>query len=249
MIVDQTTFRTALLDPNQPRPEGLSDGKGQSAGRRFDVYRNNVAVALIDALETAFPVVAKLVGPDNFRTLAGTFFRKHPPNSPLMMFYGDKMPEFLEQFQPTANLGYLPDIARLELAMRQSYHAADAQAIDPAVLQNTPPEKLMASRMTLAPSVRLIRSRWPIHAIWRFNTQPDAPKPSMSSDDVVVLRPDFDPEPHLLSPGGGGFIASLLGGNTMSTAVETAAGEHADFDLSAVLTLLISTGALVQLGD
>src|SRR6056297_4262947 len=100
MIVDQSTFRAALLDAEATRPDGLTDGAGAPAGRRFDVYRNNVAVSLADALEAAFPVIAKLVGTRNFRLLAGAFLRSHPPQSPLMMFYGAEMPTFLSTFGP-----------------------------------------------------------------------------------------------------------------------------------------------------
>ena len=248
MIVDEGTFRRAILSPEVARPDGLSDGSGQPAGRRFDVYRNNVAVSLTEALETAFPVIWKLVGDANFKLLAGAFLRQHPPSSPLMMFYGAEMPEYLSSFGPTANLGYLPDVARLELALRESYHAADADPMDPARLQALPPERLLASTISLAPSLRLIRSRWPIHAIWAFNMA-DGPKPQAAAEDVAVLRADMDPEPVLLPPGGGAFLAALLDGATLGAAIESATGEVEDFDLSPTLAILIGAHAITDLGE
>ena len=249
MNADQTEFRTALLNPSANRPTGLTDGDGRAAGRRFDVYRNNVAVSLTEALETAFPVVRKLVGEQNFKTLAGVFLRQHPPTSPLMMFYGGELPAFLQSFKPTAQISYLPDVARLELALRESYHAADADPIDPALLQALPPDQLMATRLALAPSARLVRSHWPVHAIWRYNTEPDTPKPAMAAEDVIVLRQDLDPSPHLLAPGGGAFVSALLVGETLGAAHETALADTPDFDLSSTLALLIGTGAITALKD
>ena len=249
MMASQTEFRTALLDPARAQPDGLTDGKGHAAGRRFDVYRNNVAVSLTEALETAFPVIRKLLGDQNFRSLAGVFLRQHPPSSPLMMFYGAEMPEFLATFEPTSEIGYLPDVARLELALRDSYHAADAEPIDPNDLQATPPEALMALRIELAPSLRLVRSQWPIFAIWRFNTEPGAPKPEMEAQDIVVLRKDLDSVPEFLPRGGGAFIAALLENHTFGAAHEAAVSEHRDFDLTATLAMLIGAGAIVSLGE
>ncbi len=249
MNVDQDTFRQALLDPKAPRPTGLSDGHGLEAGRRFDVYRNNVTVSLAEALETAFPTIVKLVGAQNFKLLATSYLRQYPPTSPLMMFYGKDMPAFIQTFEPTKSIGYLPDIARLELALRHSYHAADATPLDPAILQSTPPDTLMASKPTLAPATRLIRSKWPIHAIWAFNTLPGAPKPTMAAQDTLILRPDLDPEPHLLPPGGGAFVAALLDETTLANAIEAATTEAPAFDLSAMLALLITNNALTDLKD
>jgi len=248
MNVDQTAFLEAVLTPDMPRPAGLSDGEGNPAGRRFDVYRNNVAVSLTEALETAFPVIRKLVGDANFKLLAGAFLRQHPPSSPLMMFYGAEMPAFLAAFEPTQTIGYLPDVARLELALRESYHAADAAPIDPTVLQTVSADVLMASRLTLAPSLKLIRSPWPIHAIWRFNMD-NGPKPTSVAEDVVVLRADMDPEPVLLPTGGGTFLAAVLNGVPLGAAFETAASEVETFDLSQTLALLIGAHAITDFGD
>ena len=193
-------------------------------------------------------MIRKLVGAANFKLLAGAFLRQHPPSSPLMMFYGDRMPGFLETFGPTASLGYLPDVARLELAIRQSYHAADADPVDPARLQALPPHALMGATLRLAPSLRLVRSRWPIHAIWRFNMD-DGAKPTAIAEDVAVLRPDMDPEPVLLPPGGGAFIAALLGGESLGAAYEAALAEDPAFDLSQSLAILIRANAITEIGE
>ena len=144
--------------------------------------------------------------------MASVFLRSHPPDSPLLMLYGDKMPGFLDSFQPVQKYPYLADLARLELALVQSYHASDSLSVDPDSFGSIPPEQLMESTLSLAPSVHLIRSSWPIYQLWLFNTSPDAPKPQPAAEDIVVLRAEFDPIPRLLPSGGGAFIDALLRG-------------------------------------
>lgn len=245
--VSQDMFRASLLDAAQPVPEGLIDSDNQPAGRRFNVYRNNVAVSLTDALREGFPVITKLLGQQNMDGLAGLYLRAHPPSSPLMMFYGEQFPDFVAGLPQLSHLGYLPDVARLELAMRRAYHAADSTAMDPAELAARAPEALMATHFTLAPSVQLICSPWPIHAIWRFNTEDGAPKPAAQAEDVVILRAEFDPMPHLLPQGGGAFIAALLSGAPLGQAHEAALQIAPDFDPSPILALLIQNSAIVSL--
>ncbi|QBF32794.1 DNA-binding domain-containing protein [Thalassococcus sp. S3] len=244
MTVSQSLFTTGLLDPAEPVPEGLSDGQAQPAGRRFNVYRNNVAVSLTEALHTGFPVIAKLLGRENMDGLSGLFLRAHPPSSPLMMHYGDAFPDFIAGLPQLSHLGYLPDVARLELALRRSYHAADAQPIVPETLAETPPDALMMATLTLAPSVEVIRSSWPIHAIWRFNTETDAPKPDAAAQDVLVTRPEFDPAPHVLPADGADFVETLRLGAPFGDAL-AAAGDG--FDLTSTLGLLLAGNALTSL--
>ena len=244
-MMTEAAFAAALLDPGRPTPDWVVRPDGQPAPKRFAVYRNNVAVSLTEALQTAFPVVRKLVGEAFFAAMAGAFLRDHPPQSRIMMLYGDALADFLTVFPPVAHLAYLPDVARLEQALRESYHAADAPAIAPDVLAAMPEATLLLARLTLAPALRLIRSPWPIHAIWRANSA-GGPAPQPGAEDLLVLRPDLDPAPHLLPPGGGALVAALLAGATLAEAL-AAAGPA--LDLSAVLTQLLDGRAMTGISS
>ncbi len=247
MSVDQTLFRQALLDAAAPVPTGLSDGDGNPAGARFSVYRNNVAVSLTEALETGFPVIAKLLGEQNFKAIAGLFLRQSPPDVPVMMFYGAKFPDFLSEFEPIKHIGYLGDVAEIELALRRSYHAEDAAPVAADALGQIAPEHLPNVVMKLAPSVEVIPSPWPIYDIWAFNTIEGHPKPQAQAQDVIVVRAEFDPEPHPLPPGGATFTTAIAKGATLGDAAERATETAEDFDLGAALGLLLSHGALTSI--
>lgn len=249
MTYDLDTFITALLDPGKPTPGDLIDAATRPVGRRFDVYRNNVVVSLTDAMRVGFPVITKLVGQQNMDGLAGLFLRAHPPSDPRMMHYGTAFPEFLADNAQVAHLGYLEDVARLELAIRHAYHAGDAEPIAPQTLSDIATGALMQSTLTLAPAVQLIRSGWPIHDIWRFNTDDTAAKPQPGAQDVLITRPEFDPQPHLLPPGGAAWIAGVMDGQTIGAAFDSARAEWPDFDLTAPLTLLLAGCAITSLNQ
>ncbi len=242
--VTQAQFRAALLDADTPVPEGLLNGHGAPAGSRYNVYRNNVTASLIDAMKLAFPSVRSLLGAENFDTLMPMFVRAHPPASPLMMHYGAGFPAFLDGFAPLAHLAYLADIARLDLAMRASYHAADAGPFDPVVLQQ-PPETLAGLHLRLAPATKVLRARWPIHDLWRRATDPSAPKPRPAGQAIVITRPAFDPAPHLLPTGAATFLLALET-HPLGAALEAAQAAAPDFDFAETLALLLHSEALTD---
>ncbi|MFW8593458.1 putative DNA-binding domain-containing protein [Cribrihabitans neustonicus] len=248
MSVSQFQFARALMDPGAPVPQGLLDHRARPAGRRFDVYRNNVTVSLIEALHSAFPVIAKLLGKENMDGIARLYVRAHPPASPLMMFYGAEFPAFLEAMPQVAHLGYLGDVARLELALRRAYHAVDADPILPETLGALAPEELMAAAMAFAPAVQVLRSRWPVFSIWRYNTEDGAPKPQPGGADVLITRAEFDPAPAQLPPGGAACVEALMAGKSLGAALDRgAAADAPGFDLGATLALLLQGGAITAL--
>jgi len=245
--MSQTAFRAAVLNAEAPVPDGLVTPEGAPATRRFNVYRNNVAVSLTEALETAFPVVRKLVGDTFFKAMAGVYLRNHPPTSPLMMFYGTEMPSFLKGFKPVKHLTYLPDVARLEIALREAYHAADAVPITAEAFAALSPDAFARARVTVAPAVRLLSSRFPLYGIWAANALADAPPIVKAPEDVLVTRRGFDPKPHRLDRATATFVATLLRRDPISGAIAAARAIDSDFDLGGALGLLLSEGAVTNL--
>ncbi|QDC09053.1 DUF2063 domain-containing protein [Oceanicola sp. D3] len=230
--MSQSAFHSALLAPDAPVPDGLVDPKGRPAGKRFDVYRNNVVVSLSEALAEAFPVVLKIVGDEFFSAMAGHYVRAEPPRDPRIATWGTSFPAFLKAFPPVAHIAYLADVARLEQALRESYHAADSTPADPAEI--TP-----QSRLVLAPSLRSVASPYPIHAIWLY-TRGEGPKPEAQAQTVLVTRPGFDPQLTPLPPAAGAFLAALLRGDTLEEATPDG------LDITSTLAALISGGAITE---
>jgi hypothetical protein len=63
------------------------------------------------------------------------------------------------------------------------------------------------------------------------------------AQDIAVVRPAYDPEPLSLPPGGADFLMALTRGDMLGDAVDAA--ETPGFDLAALLTLLLSAGAII----
>ena len=248
-MTPQSAFAAALLDPEAAVPTGIVDPLGRPAPKRFSVYRNNVASSLTRALEASFPTVRKLVGDEFFGAMAVVFLRAHPPRSRMLMLYGDEFPGFLAGFPPVTQLGYLPDVARVDQAMRESYHAADSAALPEAAFQRLLGGDVAGLRLRLAPSLRLVRSRWPVVSIWAANAE-GGPAPTPGPEDALILRAEFDPRPHRLAPGGAVFVQGLLDGLALGESLERAS-KSADqpVDLTTVLSLLVSGKAIIGVNE
>ena len=215
-------FAAALGDPAAPPPAGSTGRLGAADARRFAVYRNNVAVGLIGALEARYPVARRIVGPDGFRTLARSFAYARKPQSPVMIAYGGDFPEFLAETDPEIGRPYLADVARLENAWVEAYHAEDSAVAAIGDLAGLSPELLPGARMEIHPAARLLRFATPAASIWAAHQRDAEPAPldHRQGEDALVTRPWADVAVAVLPPGGYVFAARLQEGATLAEAAE-----------------------------
>ncbi|MEI4487568.1 DNA-binding domain-containing protein [Frigidibacter sp. MR17.14] len=217
-------FHATLSGSVQP---GLLAVAPDEVAPRVAVYRNNVAHSLKAALARRYPVVERLVGLEFFAAMASLFIANHPPMTPVLQEWGQDFAGFLAQFPPVAGLPYLPDVARLEWLRGEAYHAADATFLPPARLSPDTP-------LHLHPSLRLLRSAWPVVGIWQAN-QPGRDGRCSEDEARIALiwrGPDFEVPVVALRVEDADTIEALLRGSPLSDAVRSS-------DPVPLLTLLL----------
>jgi Putative DNA-binding domain len=331
-----SAFAAALDDPAAATPEMTHGRMGAPDARRFAVYRNNVAVGLIGALEARYPVSRRIAGDDLFGAMARAFVRAHKPRTPVMIAYGEEFPEFVAAYLAAAGAGAalqqialeftwgrpqrvssplagedqgggshrptplesgrashnllghrdppptgrseerpsvgrampaptrgggcasvvdpvrhglatLPDVARLENAWVDAYHAEDAVAATVGDLAALNPDCLSGTRIAFHPATQLLRFATPAASIWasaQSCDQPAAPTEAIG-EDALITRPDCDVRVRVLPPLGYDFALSLSGGATLIEAV--AAVNDPGFDFGAHLVGLVESGAVASI--
>jgi Putative DNA-binding domain len=243
-------FARALLDPDSATPAVIAGPKGKAATRRYNVYRNNVTVSLIDALAAVFPATLRITGTDFFRAMARFHVRATPPVSPLLFEYGRDFPDFIERYEYAGSMPWLADVARIERAWLDAYHAADAEPLRPQALASVDPERLADITLTPHPATQIVRSRFPAVAIFAANRSDgpvgriEAPGP----EDALVTRPGLEVVVRRLPPGGAAFLTSLIAGEAFGVAAAMALADHPSFDLPANIAGMLEAGAFTAIG-
>jgi hypothetical protein len=237
-------FAAALAEPSAAPPAMTRGRLGAPDARRFSVYRNNVAVGLIGALEARYPVARCIAGDDAFRALARAYIRAKKPRSPVMIAYGEDFPEFVASCEGVEPC--LADLARLENAWVEAYHAADAAAATIGDLAELSPDLLPGTRIAFHPAARLLRLSTPAASIWASAQSADGPAaPSHGiGEDALVTRPDADVRVRILPPLGYDFAMRLREGATL---IDAAGALDDPFDFGTHLVGLIESGAVASL--
>jgi hypothetical protein len=242
-------FAPALLDPAREVPSVVAGPNGKAAARRFAIYRNNVTVSLIDALAAIYPAVQRLTGPDFFRAMARFHVRSAPPTSPLLFEYGREFPAFIESYEHAQSMPWLADVARIERAWLDAYHAADAEPLSPAALAAIAPGQLAELVFAAHPATQVVRSSFAAVTIFAANRDPEPASriDASTPEDALITRPDLDVVVRRLPPGGAAFVISLMAGHPLAESVAAALDDSPAFDLAANLAGLLEAGAFTSL--
>jgi hypothetical protein len=237
----QAAFASAVTGDDEAAVAAHLAGDPALARRRLAIYREAIGANRRRALRSAYPVVARLVGEAFFDEAARRLAEAAPPACADLNRYGDGFPAFLATYPHAEPMPWLADVARLEWAWHEALAAADAPGIDFAALAAVPAQEQPALRLSLHPSVRLVRSAWPVLAIWEAN-QPDrdgTPDRDEGADDVLVWREEQRVRLALLPPPDAAFVASLGRGIPL----EEAAGSEG-WDFAPMLEHLAAHGLL-----
>jgi hypothetical protein len=244
----QREFVAAVFAPDARPPIAiLDDAPGREA--RFAVYRNNALANLAAALLDVHPVVARLVGQEFFDHVAHQYAVAYPSVSGDIHDYGGHFAEYLEAHPAAAGLPWLADVARLEWAWHEAFHAASPQPFDWSHLAAVESARQGELWFLPHPSLRLVRSPYPILHIWEAN-QPECDGEETvdlneGGDRLVVLREaDHAIAVERVDAATYAVLEACRLGRPIADAIAAALAADAEADAEALLRDLIGRGRL-----
>ncbi|ROZ78244.1 DUF2063 domain-containing protein [Ramlibacter sp. WS9] len=239
----QQAFALALFAPLEAAQPEMWELAAQPA---FAVYRNTVMKACIDALQANFPVVARLVGDEWFRAAAALYVAADAPRDGRFLHYGSGFAGFLRDFEPAAELVYLPGVAQLDTLWREAHGAQDEPAADAAWLARHSPEQMAGLALSPHPAARWI---WfddqPIYTVWERNRrQVEVPEElTWRGEGALLTRPRDAVSWRDITKAGCVFLDACAAGVDLAEAGERALAADPQADLAATFTTLLQAGA------
>jgi hypothetical protein len=227
VVVHPGTIEEAVRDRSATRQLPLREAerailpsRTMAPLERLAVYQGMYPLRMHDAIAADYPGLKAFLGGHLFEHFVADYVVKHPSRSYTLNRLGDHVPDFVKTWHHPKR-AFLADLARLELAVTETFDAEDGAA--PAA----PPAHVDADwesrRFGIAPTLRLLSFRHAagpaldaLKAGRRISARPKASWAAIHRRNFVVYRLDLTRgEFHLLS--------ALAAGAPLGTALRLAA--------------------------
>lgn len=244
-------FKATLFNHNNAFYEEINGDSEDEKEVRFNVYRNNVFVSLIDALADIFPVTQMLVGEDFFRAMAREYVQLNPPRTPIISHYGENFSEHVRHFEAAKSLPFLGDLVALEYSLlaltnAPEYKTLEHEQISSAFNKASDPALL---HVLLPPSAQILISPFAIGSIYLAHH--DEGTPSLGditinkSEILLLAKSHLYSELHIVSHSEAIFIKQLMQNKPLGEAVP----DDESFDLGSTLAKLIQWKLITNISE
>jgi hypothetical protein len=141
----------------------------------------------------------------------------------------------------------LVDVARLENAWVEAYHAEDASVAAVVELAALGPDSVPGARIVFHPAARFLRFATPAASVWASAQNSEHPAALIEGpgEDALITRPDCDVRVRVLPPLAHDFALRLREGGTLIEAA--AAMNDPAFDFGTHLVGLVESGAVASI--
>ena len=244
-----------LVDTQALGPDGLagvvrSDDR-LSARDRLAIYADAYFYRLRDVCREDFPATVAVLGDAHFHNLITGYLLDYPPTEPSIQYAGRYLADFLRGHPLRASRPFIADLATLERTLVESFHAADALALEPAALNAITPAEWPGLGMALHPAVRILDLEWHVQDVVRAvedGEEPEAPPPGPLK--LVVWRRDTRVHYRELEPGESAALTLAADGTTFGAICAAVADESGVADPAPLITRLLgkwlSAGLLLR---
>ena len=207
----------------------ITPGPRLTASERFDIYRSGYHARLVECLLDDYPVLAAMLGDDQFGLLCRAYVDRHPSTSPNLNAFGRHMASLCRdvQLEGEGAAGFdavrvfASELAALEWALIEVLHAECPPPLEVAALQSVPPDAWVRARFIRSDALRLLRFEYPVNAVFIANrieeTIPEVPERAPNA--VAVYRKDRQLWRMDLTPAMMGIVEPLVLGKSLGEAL------------------------------
>lgn len=241
----QRRFTAAILEGDGALAAGVSGGGKLTPEAAVAVYRRGHTARLTEALGETYERVWRVLGDDGFFAACAAFIPTERSTSWNLSDYGRTFPEFLESRAELAHAPFLGDLARLEWAFKELFHAQPHAGL--------PPQELAAAagpgaRLVFGAATALLSLRHRVHAVWTRELEDDSPLDPESwrgREDLFLHKKDGRVWSRALTPPEAAALAGLRAGRALEEALAGAEGLDEEA-VSALFRDLAESGAVVE---
>lgn len=228
---DQAAMAATLLHGPAHLPPQLFAGDGAATLRGLKIHANTISHARLIALENTFQRTRALIGEAQFNQLSRNFLDAGGAQGRAPAQIGEAFPAFLA----TCAKDVVADVAAVEWAWLQCYHAADCAALALADLANVDEKALLALSVSRHPAALIVRLTSTAAAII---------DPAFSGDcrALLITRPEAEVRISPVTPAEVEAMALAKKATPLGNLIALIAEQHVEG--AAAVGSFLATGAL-----
>lgn len=158
-----------------------------SAEERVDIYANMYFYRILDVLKEDFPATLAMLGLERFHNLITGYLIEYPPAHFSIAHAGNHLADFISEHPLRDEFPFLADLARLERALIDVFHAADAVPLDAEEMRGIAPEEWPSLKLRLHPANQILELEWKVPAILNAIEQGEEPSPPVRADISILV--------------------------------------------------------------
>ena len=194
---------------------------------QLDIYREQFWLRHTGALEEDYKTLLQGLGHEAFHSMCADYIETHPPDSFSLRDLGAKLPAFLRATEPFAADALACDLAEYEWAFVDAFDAPDAPPLDTAAIAAATEDDWSRAKLELAPSVQLIRARYPVDELRAAVQKDESPERPDPKDVHLVVWRGPDAMKYLdVEPAARALLRRLANGESLAGACEAIAVEE-----------------------
>lgn len=216
-----------ILGDGEPLPACLAVPPPATVAERLAVYANGYPARVHDALLDTYEALARIVGAEAFAALAERYAETVPLTSYNLNDAGAGFAAFVAGDRLGRERPFLSDLAALEWAVAQAFHAAERPPLDPGSLSWTLDDWDRAV-LEFQPSLALLTSSWPLLAMWKDDGAPeDGGRVGDDGEHILVRRAGLMVRCESISAGEAAALRLLCEGSALGACMQSLdAGGH-----------------------